>query len=80
MNIVVDLVTCFLVEYGLRLSPILFTRGELLEEAESSSPLLQTLLLGYEILYDPKGVVADALEKVYERRDLTYVERGGGGF
>jgi len=76
LKIITDLITNILLDYKIRLSPILLTQEELEEEVNSLSPLIQTITLGHKILYDPYHILSEALEKLYERKDLTYIERG----
>jgi len=74
---VASAVSNILLASGIRISPVVLTRTEATSEAENGSPLLASILSGYEILYDPARFMAGLLDLTKRSRtSLTYVERG----
>lgn len=75
-NIIVDIVSDILFETGYRVSPLLFSEEQLLEEVKSGSPLLSSVLTGYRIEYDRGSFMAKALEALKDKAATTYKEKG----
>lgn len=66
-----------LLSSGIRISPLVLSRGEATLEAKNGSPLLASIPSNYEILYDPTRFMAELLDLLKcSRSSLTYVERG----